>query len=237
MKKITLLVASIFLIGGGVANATEKNNFSHERRLPVDFRNAEPIVFTERGIEFFVFPDGQFDFNTRPSTGNMYYKSSKRNAVNKTYGVPTNFRNKNYGVKVEHDNMGRIRRIGNVFINYDSNDRIKRVGSVYMTYNRYALEQVGGLQIIYNRRGQIVDIIGSVKGRRANEYSQNNNDNYDHDCDYGNNQNDNGNNDYDYDYNQNSNDQDQYYYKNNGTKAKVEDTKVVGSLDIRIDKR
>src|SRR3970282_305535 len=106
MKKITFLVASILLFGGGVANATEKNNFSHERRLPVDFRNAEPIVFTERGVEFFVFPDGQFDFNTRPSTGDdMYYKSSRRNAVNKTYGSPRNYRNGNYRVKVEHDNM------------------------------------------------------------------------------------------------------------------------------------
>nr|WP_314896275.1 hypothetical protein [uncultured Flavobacterium sp.] len=235
MKKITLLVASIFLIGGGVANATEKNNFSHERRLPVDFRNAEPIVFTERGIEFFVFPDGQFDFNTRPSTGNMYYKSSKRNAVNKTYGVPTNFRNQNYGVRVEHDNMGRIRRIGNVFINYDSNDRIKRVGSVYMSYNRYALEQVGGLQIIYNRRGQIVDIVGTVKGRRAYEYSPNNNDCNDYD--YGNNQNDNDCNEHDSDYDQNSNNQDDYYFKTTGPKAKKENTRVVGSLDIRIDKR
>lgn len=236
MKKITLLVASIFLIGGGVANATEKTNFSHERRLPVDFRNAEPIVFTERGIEFFIFPDGQFDFNTRPSTGNdmsdMYYKSTTRtSAVNKTYGAPRNFRNENYGVRVEHDNFGKVRRIGNVFINYDSNDRIKRVGSVYMTYNRYALEQVGGLQIIYNRRGQIVDIVGSVKGRRANEYSQNNYGN--NDCEYGNDQNNNQ----DYGNNQNSNDQDQYYYKNSGTKAKIEDTKVTGSLDIRVDKR
>ncbi|MFV5683958.1 hypothetical protein ACM55I_00760 [Flavobacterium sp. GB2R13] len=246
MKKITLLVASIFLIGGGVANATEKTNFSHERRSPVDFRNAEPIVFTERGIEFFVFPDGQFDFNTRPSNGNdMYYKSTRTSAVNKTYGTPTNYRNENYGVKVEHDNSGKVRRIGNIFINYDSNDRIKRVGSIYMTYNRYALEQVGGLQIIYNRRGQIVDIVGSVKGRRANEYSQNNDDN--NDRDYRNNQNNYGNNDRDYgndqnnnqDYgnNQNSNNQDQYYYRTNGTKNKIEDAKVTGNLDIRLDKR
>jgi hypothetical protein len=229
MKKITLLVASIFLIGGGVANATEKNNFSHERRLPVDFRNAEPIVFTERGVEFFVFPDGQFDFNTRPSTGSdMYYKSTRTSAVNKTYGAPTNFRNQNYGVKVEHDNMGRVRRIGNVFINYDANDRIKRVGSVYMTYNRYALEQIGGLQIIYNRRGQIVDMVGTVKGRRAYENNNGNN------ADYGNSQNSN---DRDYGDNQSSNDQDQYYFKNSGTKTQKEDTKIVGSVDIRIDKR
>jgi hypothetical protein len=38
-----LLVASILLMGGG-ANATEKNNLSRERRLAVDFRNAEPVV-------------------------------------------------------------------------------------------------------------------------------------------------------------------------------------------------
>jgi hypothetical protein len=31
------------------------------RRSAVDFRNAEPIVFMERGVEFFVFADGQFD--------------------------------------------------------------------------------------------------------------------------------------------------------------------------------
>ncbi|MFV5700379.1 hypothetical protein ACM55F_00760 [Flavobacterium sp. XS2P12] len=222
MKKITLLVASIFLIGGGVANATEKTNFSLERRLPVDFRNAEPIVFIERGIEFFVFPDGQLDFNTRPSTGGYKYnKSNKRGSLNKTYGAQTNTRNKNYGVKVEHDNMGRVRRIGNVSINYDSNDRIKRVGTVYMAYNRYALERVGGLEIIYNRRGQIVDIVGSVKGGRAYEYSQNDYDNTD----------------YEYGNNQNSNDQDDYYYKTNGPKAKKENTRVVGSVDIRIDKR
>jgi hypothetical protein len=226
MKKITLLVASIFVFGGSVANATEKIDFSVERRSPVDFRNADPIVFTERGIEFFIFPDGQFDFNTRPSTGStggMYYKAGKKNGRNKTYGAPASFRNGNYGVRVEHDNMGRVRRIGNVMINYDANDRIKRIGSVYMSYNRYALEQVGGLQIIYNRRGEIVDMVGNVKGGRGYEYSQNNNGNYGRDRDY--------------DYDQNSNDQDQYYYKNNDTKAKIEDTKVSGSVAIRIDRR
>jgi hypothetical protein len=231
MKKITFLVASIFLFGGGIANATEKNSFSHERRIGVDFRNAEPIVFTERGVEFFVFPDGQFDFNTRPSNANdVYHKSGRSSAVNKTYGAPSSFRNGNYGVKVEHDNFGRVRRIGNVFINYDANDRIKRIGSVYMTYNRYALTQIGGLQIVYNRRGQIIDMVGTVKGGRGYEYSQNNSGN--HECDYGNN---NNSNDQDYGDNQNSNDQDQYYFKSTGTKTK--DAKISGSLDIRVDKR
>ncbi|WP_395049263.1 hypothetical protein [Flavobacterium sp.] len=225
MKKITLLVASIFLIGSGVANATEKN----DRRSPVDFRNADPIVFTERGVEFYVFPDGQFDFNTRPSTDDMYYKSGRRNGPNKTYGFPANGQNRNYGVKVEHDYTGKVRRIGNVFINYDANDRIKRVGSVYMTYNRYALTQVGGLQIIYNRRGQIVDIFGTVKGGREYQYGQNNDDECNnHDSGY--NQNNNNDNNHDYGNNQNNSNEDYNYYRTNGAKPKV-----TGSLDVRIN--
>jgi hypothetical protein len=31
-----------------------------------------------------------------------------------------------------------------------------------MFYNRYALERIGGLDIIYDRRGEIVDTFGSI---------------------------------------------------------------------------
>ena len=205
MKKITLLVASIFLMGGIVAHAADRN----DRRSPVDFRNADPIVFTERGVEFYIFADGQFDFNTRPSNDDVYYKSGRRNGQNKSYGT-----RENYGVKIEHDKMGRVRSVGNVFVNYDAFGRIKRVGSVYMSYNRYALDRVGGLQIIYNRRGQIVDFVGAVNGGRAYEYGYNDNDNDNRD----------------YDNDQNSNVQDNTYYRTNETKPKV-----TGSLAVRIN--
>ena len=232
MKKITLLVASIFLFGGGITNATANNTFSQERIWPVDFRNADPIVFMERGVEFFIFPDGQFDFNTRPSGGKINYKPNGRRMVNRTYGAPMNSRIQNYGVKVEHDDFGRVRRIGNVFINYDANDRIKRVGSVYMSYNRFALEQVGGLQIIYNRRGQIVDMVGSVKGRDGYEMVQNAR--YETDYDQ---RNPRGNYDTPTRIDENTNDQDQYYFKNSTSNTKTNDAKVTGSLDVRINNR
>jgi hypothetical protein len=216
MKKITFLVASIFLLGGSIASATEKIDFSVQRKSLVDFRNDDPIVFVERGIEFYVFPDGQLDFNTRPTAGsNMYFKSRGKNSLNTTYGGPNNSRNGNYGVRVAHDSQGRVRQVGNVFINYDVNDRVKRIGSVYMTYNRYALERVGGLQIIYNRRGQIVDIVGSVKGGRAYAYNQNGNQN----------------NEYGYGSNQNTNNDD-YYYRTSGSKAKIEDSRTSESVAI-----
>ena len=80
-----------------------------------------------------------------------------------------------------------------------------------MRYNRFAISQIGGLKIVYNRRGDIVDMIGSVKGHRNygyvyyNQY-QNNNDSHYH-------------NNATVSYNSN----DYYYYKADGTKAKIED--------------
>jgi hypothetical protein len=61
---------------GGSKQATEKIIFSVQIKSHPDFRTDDPIVFLERGIEFYVFPDGQLDFNTRPTTsGTMYYRS------------------------------------------------------------------------------------------------------------------------------------------------------------------
>lgn len=208
MKKITPLIASIFLVGS-VASASEVINFYGEKKFPVTIRNAEPIVFIERGIEFYIFPDGQFDFNTVPSTNtDFYYRSGRRN-VNRIFGAPRRY--SNVGIRIEHDNFGRIRRVGNIFMNYDANNRIKRIGNVYMTYNRFALVQVGGLRIIYNRRGQIVNFIGNVNGRMYHDDI-----NYDNDFDDNNYHNDDNNDD----------ENDFYYYRTDGTKAKTVDTKI-----------
>ena len=158
MKKITLLVASILLVGS-VANASEIiKNSGEEKRNSYSFD--EPISFTERGIEFFVFPNGDFDFNTRPddSQGDYFYKTAGKRGT-----VTTEKRNGNYGVRIEQDSYGRVRRVGNTFINYDSRDRVSRIGTVYMKYNRTALAQIGGMRIVYNRRGEIVDTLETLK--------------------------------------------------------------------------
>lgn len=202
-KKITLLVASIFL-AGGMAYASENPVFSDgnkEKRIRlVDYRNAEPIVFNERGIDFYVFPTGEFDFNTRPedSHGDYYFKTAgKRSTV-----VVERIRPENFGVRIEHDAFGRVRRVGNTFINYDAFDRVNRIGTVYMRYNSFALTQIGGMRIIYDRKGRIVDMFGTVKRTYHAGYN------------------------YDYDYPRSNYDSydnnDSYYYKQDGTKAKVE---------------
>jgi len=196
MRKITLLVATVLLLGN-VVKATE---------LRTRYSFDEPISFVERGIEFFVFPNGDFDFNTRPqdSEGEYFYRAAGKRGTQTTAARGT----VNYGTRIEHDSFGRVRRVGNTFINYDSRDRVSRIGTVYMRYNRYALTQIGGLQIVYDRRGDIVKMFGNVKGGRNQGYVYNN---YDYD--------------YDYSSNHQGNDDDYYYYKADGTKAKLEDKK------------
>jgi len=121
-KKITLLVASFFLVGS-MAAASENPVFSDNTTI-ARFSFDEPISFTERGIEFFVFPNGEFDFNTRPddSHGDYYYKTAGKRSTVIVQRGPIN-----YGVRIEHDSFGRVRRVGNTFINYDYNDKVNKI--------------------------------------------------------------------------------------------------------------
>lgn len=163
MKTTTLLAAAILMVSTASASA---NVAISAPRGNVLFSNDNPIEFTERGIRFFVFPNGEFDFSTEASTGSGdYYRG---NRLNTTFGAPGHA---NGGTRIEHDAMGRVRRIGNVFINYDANGRVKRAGTVYMTYNRTLLTQIGGLRLVYDRRGRLIDMVGSVKGRSTIAYN------------------------------------------------------------------
>lgn len=169
MKRIVLLF-TVWLTGLTAVVGTEKImvNSAESFDNPLRYGYAEPIVFMERGIEFLIFPDGSFDFNTEVNTyGNVYYKNStgnrtRRSTVNSTYGAPAYHHGG--GVLITHDNQGKVRRIGNVFINYDRSGKIKRAGSVYMSYNRGngRLTQVGGLRVHYNAWGNLVNSSGFV---------------------------------------------------------------------------
>ncbi|OYQ43860.1 hypothetical protein CHX27_08755 [Flavobacterium aurantiibacter] len=187
MKTITLHLF-VALTLGTLTTATAFNDF------PCAVENAEPFVFTERGIDFYVFPDGQFDFNTRPeTTGDYYY----RKAGTRAQARGRNQVEVNYGVRIEHDAFGRVRRVGNVFINYDAFDRVNRIGTVYMRYNRFAMSQISGLRIEYDRRGNIVNFVGDI--RRRTYY-----------------------NGYDYGYNTHEyQDDTYYYYRADGTRGKM----------------
>lgn len=169
-----ILFIAVVLIGLTSASATasdKKKYYKKHHHKNNHFVNAKPITFVERGVQFFVFPDGTFDFNTHFNQthhnnhdNSMFYKSNntKRTYVNRNY-----HQNYNRGVTIDHDRYGNVRRIGNVFLNYDRSGKIKRVGTVYMNYKRgrnfVSLSQVGGLRVEYNSCGEILYSYGQVK--------------------------------------------------------------------------
>lgn len=230
MRKITFLVAGFLLMlnaataqeirtdrrGNGNGHHNGNGHNGHNDYYAIDYRDAEPIEFRERGISFYVFPNGDFDFNT----GNSSY-------IARRGGVPTttNIENRGVrGIRIEHDNYGRVRRIGNVFINYDYYGRVKRIGSVYMTYNSFALTRIGGMRLFYNYHGEIVGVTGYVNGMNYG-YQYNpcpagySGGDY-HDDDYG-----------------NDNDDDFYYYKKDGSKEKMKKEDIDGVKKDAVERK
>jgi hypothetical protein len=214
---IGLTSAQATTTGHVVSNGEDLNN--------ARYRFAKPIVFLERSVEFLIFPDGSFDFNTeiQNNVTATYYRSSRtrRSSVNTIYGAPKTVNKVHYSVPrprgtiITHNSNGQIRRIGNVYLNYDRAGRIKRAGSLYMSYQRRnrLLSQVGGLKVNYNRWGEITHINGIVNHNNASL-------NCGVESGYGGNQNDG----YDDDFDENFDD-DFYYYRKNGKVKKHEKQK------------
>ena len=153
MKKVLLIL-------GLVLSFTSEAKSTYD--LPTTNRyNQRLLQFEARGIEFVVFKNGEFDFNTHPM------RRTRRRSMNSTYGAPHThyaYRHPARGVRIEHDYYGHVRRIGNTFINYDSRGRVKRIGNVYMAYNhRGLLKQLGGLHIYYTPYGRIAYTRGRIK--------------------------------------------------------------------------
>lgn len=221
MKK-TLLLLTGLLIGLTTVSATTVKDYDvgQKQFLKNRSRFAQPIMFVERGVEFLIFPDGSFDFNTDFYdlfyNDNAYYKSgTRRSSVNVNYRGPNMSigfsNNHNGGVYISRDRYGLVRRIGNVYVNYNRNGQVSRVGSVYIDYGRgrnNTLRQVGGLRVNYNAWGEIVNVFGQVNRYHDNYCNINgwagnqarNDIGYLQDNDW-----------YDGDYDDNY-----YYYKNNG---------------------
>lgn len=184
MKKQVLLF-TVLLMGLTTVTATNIRSGIQDEDLMTRYRYAQPVMFVERGVEFMIFPDGSFDFNTHVipdlhTSNHYYYRSTttttRRGSMNITFGAPGVTNSAHYstprdrGVIILHDRDGKVRRIGNVFINYDRFGKVKRIGSIYMQYNRgnNRLVQVGGLSVRYNVFGEIIHSFGQVSPFSSN---------------------------------------------------------------------
>ncbi len=187
MKK--LLLAVLFL-GGMTAQANTVTDLDHNTRTGIRYNQPQAITFVERGVEFVVFANGQFDFalvGPRFQNRNQGRRNVGYNAPGHAYGV--SYRN-DYNSFIRYDYYGDISKVGRNHISYNRFGEVNQIGSVRLRYNNGLLTRVGGMELIYNRRGRLVDLIGYVhndRGRNGHRKFKNRrayNDGYISDWDY-----------------------------------------------------
>jgi len=145
MKTLTLIFTAMLLSGATVSAKTTDLDFDSLDYGITARGYGNSFIFTEGGIEFSVFPDGQFDFyaqNYGPDVNVSFY------TPNMSFSFNSGF---DYGPYVQYDDFGAIIQIENVPIYYDFYGRVTQIGNVDIRYTDYGrVARVGGLYVHYN---------------------------------------------------------------------------------------
>ena len=156
MKKLYLFCA--FLVIGLSVKAVPS---TMENELRRDYGDA--FIFTERDVEFAIFPDGQFDFFYNPRRGGSGFSLSSPN-VNISFNAGYN-----YDPFVQYDDFGAVIQIENVPIYYDYYGRIIQAGRVHINYNHFGMvNRIGNLHLHYNPYNHYTHYTGYIN--RYNPY-------------------------------------------------------------------
>ena len=110
-------------------------------------RFEEAVTFVEKGIQFHVFLNGDFEFN-RLGRNSNYYNYNGRTYSNNT-------------LRVERDYRGRIKRIDRIFIRYDYRGNVTRIGKdrkstrlnsshITISYAVFCLKKKQEIKIMYD---------------------------------------------------------------------------------------
>ncbi len=156
MKKLYLFFA--FLVIGLSVKAAPSTMENDLRR---DYGDA--FIFTERDVEFAIFPDGQFDFFYNPRRGGSGFSISSPN-VNISFNSGYN-----YNPYVQYDDFGAVIQIENIPIYYDYYGRIIQAGRVHIDYNHFGMvSRIGNLNLHYNPYNHYTHYTGYIN--RYNPY-------------------------------------------------------------------
>ena len=152
MKKLYLLFT--FLVVGFSAKAVSVAEANFARP---GYHDA--FIFVERGVEFAVFPDGQFDFFFNPRGNFSRIPSHINYSFNAGY---------DYGPFVQYDDYGAVIQIENVPVYYDYYGRITQAGRVKIRYNAFGMvNRVGNLFVHYDPYHRYTHSSGYINQRNA----------------------------------------------------------------------
>ena len=111
-------------------------------------------IFVENGIEFSLFPDGEFDFYIPE-----YIKGINTNAGSAGISFNTGF---DYNPYVQYDEYGAVIQIENTSLYYDSYGRLTKAGDVKINYRNNRINRVGNLHVHYNNNGAYSHYTGFI---------------------------------------------------------------------------
>lgn len=150
MKNITLIIALVFI---GVSASA--NTF---KATPSPFNYGEAFIFIEGGVEFAVYPNGEFDFHYNPAFLNTSVTHIPHPGRNISYNA-----GHNYDAFVQYDDYGAVIQVERVPVYYDHYGRIMQAGDVIIRYNNRGLvSRVGNMSVRYNRFNQPIRYTGTI---------------------------------------------------------------------------
>jgi hypothetical protein len=123
MKKAILFLAMLLLV-----STVEAKNNSLESNKGIDKSTYHrPITFQENGVKFYVFANGDVEFqkNRRYTSNHTYYRG--RNGSRYYNSSPRR-------ILVRYDRRGNLMRVGNVHLPYNYFGQVTQIGTVPVFY-------------------------------------------------------------------------------------------------------
>ena len=142
MKKFILIAAALLL--GTSAGLAETG--SVEARTYYGYGYGQSFIFTEGGITFSVYPDGEFDF----FIDRLHQVGGHVNLGGAGITFNSGF---DYNPFVQYDDYGAVIQVEHVPIYYDFYGRVDQIGDVRIRYRNGRVSRVGGLYVYYRPNG------------------------------------------------------------------------------------
>ncbi|WP_298247024.1 hypothetical protein [uncultured Christiangramia sp.] len=155
MRNLTLFIVCLF-VGWSVSAENPHSEISKSTTYSNLFNDS--FIFIEGGVEFAVYPNGEFDFYYNPDfrRGNEVRISTPNVNISYNSGY-------NYEPFIQYDDYGAVIQIEDVPVYYDYYGRIIQAGNIVMDYNRYGmLANVGSLRLHYNNFGRVIQRTGYI---------------------------------------------------------------------------
>ena len=152
MRNLTFIFALLFIGWSATASVNSElttNNY---------YNYNDSFIFVEGGVEFAVYPNGEFDFYFNPDfrRGNSVHIATPNVNISYNSGY-------NYDPFIQYDDYGAVIQIESVPIYYDYYGRIIQAGDIFMSYNHFGrLARVGNLHVHYNSHHHITRYTGYI---------------------------------------------------------------------------